>query len=159
MSWFNELINFHSALQSLMIISIICALGLALGKLRVWGISLGIAFVFFTGILAGSLGLSIDAKMLSYCETFGLVIFVYTLGLYVGPNFFGSLRHEGMQFNAWSFAVILLGTLMAVGFTFFTPIEMPDMVGVLCGATTNTPALGAAQQALQNVGMSPIHWA
>lgn len=154
MSWFNELINFHSALQSLMIISIICALGLALGKLRVWGISLGIAFVFFTGILAGSLGLSIDAKMLSYCETFGLVIFVYTLGLYVGPNFFGSLRHEGMQFNAWSFAVILLGTLMAVGFTFFTPIEMPDMVGVLCGATTNTPALGAAQQALQNVDMS-----
>lgn len=154
MSWFNELINFHSALQSLIIISIICALGLALGKLRVWGISLGIAFVFFAGIMAGSLGLSIDAKMLSYCETFGLVIFVYTLGLYVGPNFFGSLRHEGMQFNAWSFAVILLGTLMAVVFTLFTPIEMPDMVGVLCGATTNTPALGAAQQALKNVGMS-----
>ncbi len=154
MDWLNGLFDIHSALQAVMVISLICAVGLALGKIRVWGISLGIAFVFFVGILAGSIGLSVDAKMLSYCESFGLVVFVYTLGLYVGPNFFGSLRHEGMLFNAWSFAVILLGTVMAISFTFFTPISMPDMVGVLCGATTNTPALGAAQQALMNVGMS-----
>ena len=151
---FDTLLNIPSALQAVTVISLICAVGLALGKVRVLGVSLGIAFVFFTGIMAGSIGLSVDTRMLSYCETFGLVLFVYTLGLHVGPNFFGSLRHEGMQLNAWAFAVIILGTVMAMLLTLVTPISIPDMVGVLCGATTNTPALGAAQQALKNAGMS-----
>lgn len=151
---FDALLNIPSALQAVTVISLICAVGLALGKVRVLGVSLGIAFVFFAGIMAGSIGLSVDTRMLSYCETFGLVLFVYTLGLHVGPNFFGSLRHEGMQLNAWAFAVIILGTVMAMLLTLVTPISIPDMVGVLCGATTNTPALGAAQQALKNAGMS-----
>ena len=151
---FDTLLNIPSALQAVTVISLICAVGLALGKVRVLGVSLGIAFVFFAGIMAGSIGLSVDTRMLSYCETFGLVLFVYTLGLHVGPNFFGSLRHEGMQLNAWAFAVIILGTVMAMLLTLVTPISIPDMVGVLCGATTNTPALGAAQQALKNAGMS-----
>ena len=139
-----------TAIHALLVISLICAAGLALGKLKVGGISLGIAFVFFTGIMAGSIGLDIDPQMLAYCETFGLVLFVYSLGLHVGPNFFGSLRHEGMQLNAWSLAVILIGTFMAVALTWVTPVSLPDMVGVLCGATTNTPALGAAQQAMKD---------
>lgn len=151
---FDALLNIPSALQAVTVISLICAVGLALGKVRVLGVSLGIAFVFFAGIMAGSIGLSVDTRMLSYCETFGLVLFVYTLGLHVGPNFFGSLRHEGMPLNAWAFAVIILGTVMAMLLTLVTPISIPDMVGVLCGATTNTPALGAAQQALKNAGMS-----
>lgn len=138
------------AIIALLIISAICAAGLALGKLKVGGISLGIAFVFFAGIMAGSIGMDIDPQMLAYCETFGLVLFVYSLGLHVGPNFFGSLRHEGMQLNAWSLAVILIGTFMAVALTWVTHVSLPDMVGVLCGATTNTPALGAAQQAMKN---------
>ncbi|MBQ7421594.1 MAG: putative transporter [Prevotella sp.] len=154
MDWLSNLFDVHSALQSVVIISLICAAGLALGKAKVLGVSLGIAFVFFMGIVAGSIGLSVDAQMLAYCETFGLVLFVYTLGLHVGPNFFGSLRHEGMALNAWSLAVILTGTAMAVGLCCVTPIAMTDMVGVLCGATTNTPALGAAQQALKNAGIS-----
>ena len=151
---FDALLNIPSALQAVTVISLICAVGLALGKVRVLGVSLGIAFVFFAGIMAGSIGLSVDTRMLSYCETFGLVLFVYTLGLHVGPNFFGSLRHEGMPLHAWAFAVIILGTVMAMLLTLVTPISIPDMVGVLCGATTNTPALGAAQQALKNAGMS-----
>ena len=112
------------------------------------------AFVFFVGIVAGHLNLSADEQMLDFAETFGLSLFVYTLGLYVGPNFFGLMRDEGIKLNLWSFAVIALGTIMAVGLSPIFGISMPNMVGILCGATTNTPALGAAQQALQGAGLS-----
>lgn len=154
MDWINGLFSFHTALQCVIIISLICSIGLALGKIRVAGISLGVAFVFFVGIAVGNFGFSVDAQMLSFCETFGLVLFVYTLGLHVGPNFFGSLRHEGMGLNMWSLAVILVGTLLSIALTYTFHIPMSDMVGILSGATTNTPALGAAQQALQHVGVS-----
>lgn len=154
MDWINGLFSFHTALQCVIIISLICSIGLALGKIRVAGISLGVAFVFFVGIAVGNFGFSVDAQMLSFCETFGLVLFVYTLGLHVGPNFFGSLRHEGMGLNMWSLAVILVGTLLSIALTYTFHIPMSDMVGILSGATTNTPALGAAQQALQHIGVS-----
>ena len=157
MDWFNALFSLPSALQAVVVLSLVCAVGLGLGKIRIAGISLGIAFVFFFGIAAGSLGLHVDEQMLNYCETFGLVIFVYTLGLSVGPNFFGSFRHEGTSFNLWSLGVILLGTVMAVVLSYAMKVPMSDMVGILCGATTNTPALGAAQQALQHVGESGGH--
>jgi hypothetical protein len=97
--WFDNLINVHSAVQGIVILSLICTMGLALGKIHVKGISLGIAFVFFVGIIAGHLGLSIDQNMLEFAESFGLTMFVYVLGLYVGPNFFGSMRHEGISLN------------------------------------------------------------
>lgn len=154
MNWINGLFSIPSALQAVVILSLVCAVGLGLGKIRVAGISLGIAFVFFFGIAAGSFGLKVDEQMLNYCETFGLVIFVYTLGLSVGPNFFGSFRHEGTLFNLWSLGVILLGTVMSVVLSYTMNVPMSDMVGILCGATTNTPALGAAQQALQHLGES-----
>ena len=114
MKWIETLLLQPSALQTVVVVSMICAAGLALGKVRIKGISLGIAFVFFMGIVAGSVGLSVNSDMLNYCETFGLVLFVYTLGLHVGPNFFGSLRKEGMPFNAWGVAVVLAGTLLTV---------------------------------------------
>ena len=151
--WFDNLINVHSAVQGIVILSLICTLGLALGKLHVKGISLGIAFVFFVGIVAGHLGLSIDPDMLEFAESFGLTMFVYVLGLYVGPNFFGSMRHEGIALNLWSLAVIVVGTLFSLLLCLVLPVSLPDMVGILCGATTNTPALGAAQQALQQLGL------
>lgn len=154
MDWINGLFSIPSALQGVVVISLICAVGLGLGKIKFAGISLGVAFVFFFGIAVGSLGLKVDDQMLNYCETFGLVIFVYTLGLHVGPNFFGSFRHEGTSFNIWSLAVIILGTAMAVALTYIMKVPMSDMIGILCGATTNTPALGAGQQALQHVGVS-----
>ena len=151
--WFNGLIYDHSAVQGIVILSLICTLGLALGKIRVRGISLGIAFVFFVGIIAGHFGLSIDKDMLEFAESFGLTMFVYVLGLYVGPNFFGSMRHEGIALNLWSMAVIVVGTLFSLVLCWLLPVSLPDMVGILCGATTNTPALGAAQQALQQLGL------
>ena len=154
MDWINGLINIHSALQGVIIVSLVCAAGLALGKIKFGGVSLGVAFVFFIGIAVGNFGFNMDAQMLNYCETFGLVLFVYTLGLHVGPNFFSSLLHEGKALNMWSLAVILLGTVMAVALTYALNVPMSDMVGILSGATTNTPALGAAQQALEHMGVN-----
>lgn len=153
MEWINGLFTTHSALQTIVILSLIIAAGLALGKIHVKGISLGVAFVFFVGIVAGHFQLSADKGMLDFAETFGLTMFVYTLGLYVGPNFFGLMRHEGIAANLWSLGVIALGTILALILCLILPVSLPDMVGILCGATTNTPALGAAQQALESAGL------
>ena len=142
MEWLNSIFFEHSALQAVIIISIIIAAGLGLGKIRFFGISLGVTFVFFAGIFAGHLGLSIDSKMLAYAESMGLVLFVYELGLQVGPGFFSSFRKGGMQLNMLAMGVIMLGTLFAVALSLATGIPMSDMVGILCGATTNTPAYG-----------------
>ena len=154
MEWINSLLFEQSPMQTVIILSAICAVGLALGKLRVMGVSLGIAFVFFIGILAGHLGLEVNPAMLDYSQSFGLILFVYVLGLSVGPGFFGSLAHEGGAMNLWCLAVILLGTGMALALCPVTGISLPDMAGILCGATTNTPALGAAQQTLSQMNLS-----
>ena len=154
MEWINSLLFEQSPMQTVIILSVICAVGLAFGKLRVMGVSLGIAFVFFIGILAGHLGLTVNPAMLDYAQSFGLILFVYVLGLSVGPGFFGSLAHEGGAMNLWCLAVILLGTGMALALCPVTGISLPDMAGILCGATTNTPALGAAQQTLSQMNLS-----
>jgi Predicted permease len=153
MEWLDTLFINHSALQAVVVVSLISALGLALGKIHIMGISLGVTFVFFAGILAGHMGLSIDPQMLNYAESFGLVIFVYSLGLQVGPGFFSSFRKGGMQLNMLSLLLIALGTILAIVCHLTTGVSLPDMVGILCGATTNTPALGAAQQTLQQMGL------
>ena len=153
MDWLHSLFSIHSSTESMVVISLIIAIGMALGKVKVMGVSLGVAFVFFIGILAGHLGLTVDATVLDYAETFGLSMFVYCLGLHVGPNIFGSLRHEGMALNLWSLAIIVAGTLFALALVPVTGVSLPDMVGLLCGATTNTPALGAATQALDVLGL------
>ena len=153
MEWLSSLFLEHSALQAVVIISLISAIGLGLGKVKIFGITLGVTFVFFAGILAGHLGLSVDSQMLNYAESFGLVIFVYALGLQVGPGFFASFRKEGVTLNMLAVAVVLLGTALCITATVFTSISLPDAVGILCGATTNTPALGAAQQTLKQLGM------
>jgi AspT/YidE/YbjL antiporter-like protein len=152
MDWLNSVFIEHSALQAVVILSTIIAMGLALAKIHIFGVSLGVTWVFFAGILAGHLGLSIDAEMLSYAESFGLVLFVYELGLKVGPGFFSSFRRGGVKLNMLGMGVVLLGTLMAVAFTYTLNVPMADMVGILAGATTNTPSLGAAQQTLQQLG-------
>ena len=153
MDWLYSLFVEHSALQAVVILSLISAVGLGLGKVRFWGVSLGVTFVFFAGILAGHLGFTIDPQMLNYAESFGLVVFVYALGLQVGPGFFSSFRQGGVRLNMLATGVVLIGTLMTVLGSLVTDISLPDMVGILCGATTNTPALGAAQQTLKQLEM------
>ena len=153
MGWFDSLFLAPSAVQTVVVLSMICAIGLALGKIKVMGISLGVAFVFFVGIVAGNFGLSVNSSMLDYAQSFGLILFVYCLGLSVGPGFFASLAHEGWTLNLWSLLVIVVGTAMAVALCPLTGVSLPDMAGILCGATTNTPALGAAQQTLTHMGL------
>ncbi|MCM1110321.1 MAG: putative transporter [Clostridium sp.] len=153
MNWFESLFFEQSALQAVCVISVIIAIGLGLGKLRFFGISLGVTFVFFTGILAGHLGLSIDPGMLKYAEDFGLMLFVYELGLKVGPGFFSSFRTGGLRLNMMGLGLVLLGTATALLLSFAMRIPIADMVGIISGATTNTPSLGAAQQALSQLGL------
>ena len=153
MEWLYSLFIEHSALQAVVVLSLISAIGLGLGKIHVCGISLGVTFVFFAGILAGHFGLSIDPQMLNYAESFGLIIFVYALGLQVGPGFFSSFRKGGVTLNMLAIAVVILGTFLAVVCSYTTGVSLPNMVGILCGATTNTPALGAAPQTLKQMGL------
>ena len=152
MNWLYETLWQHTPVQAVVIICLICALGLSLGKLRFRGISLGVTYVFFIGILFGALGLQLDAQMLSYAESFGLILFVYTLGLQVGPGFMSTFLTGGAQLNLLALGVVGLGTIMAILAALLGYMPLPDMMGVLCGATTNTPALGAAQQTLKQLG-------
>ena len=143
----------NSVAQAIMVLTSICALGMTLGKIKIGGVSLGISFVFFMGILAGHLGLTIDANVLSFVQSFGLVLFVYALGLQVGPGFFSSFGRKSIKLNLIGITIILLGTFLAILFSYITPVSLINMVGVLCGATTNTPALGAAQQTLSQMNI------
>jgi len=152
MNWFDTLFVQHSPLQAVIVLSVIIAVGLGLGKIKVMGVSLGVTFVFFVGILAGHLGFTIDGHMLEYAQSFGLVLFVYELGLKVGPGFFSSFRSGGVKLNMLGLGTVLLGTFFAIGLSLIWNIPMSDMVGILCGATTNTPALGAAQETLGQMG-------
>lgn len=153
MDWLYSILVEHTAMQAVVIIALIIAVGLGLGKIKVRGISLGVTWVFFAGIFAGHTGLSIDPAMLHFAQDFGLVLFVYELGLQVGPGFFSSFRKGGVQLNTLALGVILIGTAMSVGISYAFSLPISDMVGVLCGATTNTPALAAAQQSLQQLGL------
>ncbi len=153
MNWLVYTLITPSPIQAVIVICLISALGLGLSKLRFKGISLGVTYVFFFGILAGAVGLQVDSQMLAYAESFGLILFVYTLGLQVGPGFMSTFRKGGTTLNLLALGVVALGTVIALvaGATGLLPLQ--DMMGVLCGATTNTPALGAAQQTLKQLGL------
>lgn len=153
MNWLMNTLITPSPIQAVIVICLISALGLGLSKLRFKGISLGVTYVFFFGILAGAVGLQVDSQMLAYAESFGLILFVYTLGLQVGPGFMSTFRKGGTTLNLLALGVVALGTVIALvaGATGLLPLQ--DMMGVLCGATTNTPALGAAQQTLKQLGL------
>ncbi len=154
MDWIESILFEHSAVQAVIVISVIIAVGLGLGKIHICGISLGVTWVFFAGILAGYLGFSIDPGMLNFAQSFGLILFIYELGLKVGPGFFSSFRQGGVKLNLLGLATVVLGTGVAIGLSYIFSVPMSDMTGIISGATTNTPALGAAQQALQQLGIS-----
>ncbi|WP_075558291.1 putative transporter [Parabacteroides timonensis] len=151
MDWLQEAFFEPTMLQAVIVISLVSAVGLFLGKQKIFGISLGITFVFFAGIMAGHLGIVVNKDMLNFAQSFGLILFVYSLGLQVGPGFFSSLKKGGVAMNMMGLGVILLGLIMTLALHWTTGVSLPNMVGLLCGAVTNTPALGAAQQALLQV--------
>lgn len=153
MNWLMNTLITPSPIQAVIVICLISALGLGLSKLRFKGISLGVTYVFFFGILAGAVGLQVDSQMLAYAESFGLILFVYTLGLQVGPGFMSTFRKGGTTLNLLALGVVALGTVIALVAGAMGLLPLQDMMGVLCGATTNTPALGAAQQTLKQLGL------
>lgn len=148
MTWFTDLFTEHTFIQAVMMLSLICATGLALGKIKIFGVSLGVTFVFFAGIVAGHFGMTIDPQMLALAQNFGLILYIYSLGVQVGPGFFSSFKHGGIKLNLLSLLLLLIGTFMAIAVFWATGIGVPDIVGLLSGAVTNTPMLGAGQQAL-----------
>lgn len=151
MDWLQEAFLEPTMLQAVIIISLVSAVGLFLGRQKIFGISLGITFVFFAGILAGHFGIVVNKDMLYFAQSFGLILFVYSLGLQVGPGFFSSLKKGGVAMNMMGLGVILLGLILTLVLHWTTGISLTNMVGLLCGAVTNTPALGAAQQALLQI--------
>ena len=148
MNWFTELFNEQTFMQAMMIFSLICASGLALGNIKIFGVSLGVTFVFFTGILAGHLGVAVNPEMLNFAQNFGLIIYIYALGLQVGPGFFSSFKTGGIKMNALALLLLVVGSAMTIIMHWVTRTSLPESVGLLAGAATNTPMLGAAQQTL-----------
>ena len=152
MQWFIDLFTQPGHLQVVMLLALICAVGLALGEIKVKGVQLGVTFVFFAGIVAGDLlqraGIDTDWRMIALAQNFGLILFVYSLGVQVGPGFFSSLKQGGVKLNLYGLLTIALTTAAAIGVYFFTKVSFPDSMGLLCGAATNTPMLGAAQQSM-----------
>ena len=151
MNWLYELISKESVAQTIILYSLVIAIGVVLGKLKIFKISLGITFVLFAGIAVGHLGFTINHKVLDFAKDFGLILFVFSVGLQVGPGFFSSFRKGGLTLNLLAMTVVLLGAVTAVILHYITGISIPVMVGILSGAVTNTPGLGAAQQALKEV--------
>ena len=151
MDWFIKIFTEQTFVQATLVLALICAAGLALGQIKIKGISLGVTFVFFAGILAGHLGLKINQDMLTMLQNFGLILFIYALGVQVGPGFFSSFKEGGVKLNLLGIFLMVTGTAMAVILHWTTGISIGDMMGLLSGAVTNTPMLGAAQQALLQV--------
>lgn len=151
MHWLEDLFIQPSTIQTLLVLAIIAATGLALGKVKIYGISLGVTFVFFAGIMAGHLGLEVNKDMLAFAQNTGLIIFVYTLGLQVGPGFFSSFKKGGVKLNLLGIAVVLAGFAMTIAASMTGKWSITEMVGLFSGAVTNTPMLGAAQQAALQV--------
>jgi putative transport protein len=135
--------------QAVLALSIVAAVGLALGSIGFRGIRLGAAGVLFAGIFFGQLGMHLDERILEFVRDFGLILFVYTIGLQVGPSFFPSLRRQGLELNVLAAVIVLLGGLIAACLRVVFRLSIPAVAGIFSGATTNTPSLAAAQAVLQ----------
>lgn len=146
--WIKDLIFGHSIAHAVLVLSAVIALGVGFGHLRVFGISLGIAGVLFSGLAFGHFGLVVEPAILEFAREFGLILFVYTIGMQVGPSFFASFRKQGLRLNMLAAGVVFIGVLVALGLYFIADLPVAVVVGLLSGAVTNTPGLGAAQQAL-----------
>lgn len=159
MNWLIEIFTEQTFIQATLILSLICAVGLALGQIKVKGISLGVTFVFFAGIAAGHFGLKVNPDMLTMIQNFGLILFIYALGVQVGPGFFSSFKHGGVKLNLLAVLLMVVGTAMAIVIHWTSGISLGDTMGLLSGAVTNTPMLGAAQQALLQINPEDVEGA
>lgn len=159
MNWLIDIFTEQTFIQAILIISLICAAGLGLGNIKICGVSLGVTFVFFAGIIAGHFGLAVNPDMLMTIQNFGLILFIYALGVQVGPGFFSSFKQGGIKMNLLALILLLAGSLLAMIIHWTTGISSGDIMGLLSGAVTNTPMLGAAQQALLQINPDDLEGA
>lgn len=154
MNWLQDLLtNPNSIAHIVALYAFVIAAGVLLGKIKFFGISLGVTFVLFVGILAGHFGFTGNPAILSFLQDFGLILFVFCIGLQVGPSFFSSFKRGGITLNLLAVGIVFLNIAVALILYFALQgrIDIPMMVGILCGAVTNTPGLGAANEALQQL--------
>ncbi|MBQ8565872.1 MAG: putative transporter [Bacteroidaceae bacterium] len=148
MEWFTDLISGSSIAHTAFLYALVIAAGVLLGRVKIFGVSLGVTFVLFVGILVGHFGLTVDHDILHFVKEFGLILFVFSIGLQVGPGFFASFKNEGVKLNILAIAIIILNIIVALVIYFLDDSIGLMIVGILSGAVTNTPGLGAAEQAL-----------
>lgn len=148
MNWLSELLSTHSIAQTIIVYGLLIAAGIYLGRIKIFGTSLGVTWILFAALLASYVGFSTDETHTHFLRDFGLILFVYTIGLQVGPGFFSSLKKNALINNLLAMAVVVLGVLITVIFYFSSSYGIHIMTGVMSGAVTNTPGLGAAQSAI-----------
>jgi len=154
MNWFTQLFTEHSIAQTVVVYGCIIAIGILLGRIKIYNISLGITWVLFAGIIAAHYGATVDENTEHFLKEFGLILFVYSIGLQVGPGFFASLKKQAIGVNALAAMVVLLGVAIAIFFYYFSGNNMGIITGVMSGAVTNTPGLGAAQQTVTDMQLT-----
>src|SRR5690554_536842 len=146
MDWLIQLVTGSGVAHAIFVLAVVISIGLLLGKIKIFGISLGITWILFFGILLGHLGLTIEPNVLHFMKEFGLILFIYSIGMQVGPSFFSSFRKGGITLNLLAAGVVLMGVITTIVLHYVTGTPISTMVGILSGAVTNTPGLGAAQQ-------------
>ena len=151
MEWLVELVTGMGIAHSILVLAVVISMGLLLGKIKIFGISLGTTWILFFGILLGHLGLEINELVLHFLREFGLILFIYSIGMQVGPSFFSSFKQGGVTLNLLATGVVFLGVTTAYIIHVITGVPIATMVGILSGAVTNTPGLGAAQQTYTDV--------
>ncbi len=151
MEWLIELITGTGIAHSILVMALVISIGLLLGKIKIFGISLGTTWILFFGIFLGHIGLQINEEVLHFLKEFGLILFIYSIGMQVGPSFFASFKQGGITLNILASGVVLLGVLVTYIIHLITGLPIATMVGILSGAVTNTPGLGAAQQTYTDV--------
>ncbi|WP_346702563.1 putative transporter [uncultured Alistipes sp.] len=147
MDWLYSLFFGNSIAHAVLTFALVITLGILLGKIKIKGVSLGITWILFVGIIASHFGMTVDSEVRNFVQEFGLILFVFSIGLQVGPGFFSAFKHGGVTLVGCATAIVLLGVLAAYIIHVATGTPIPTMVGILSGAVTNTPGLGAAQQA------------
>lgn len=155
MNWLYNLFFGGGIAHAVITFALVITLGILLGKIRIKGISLGITWILFAGIACSHFGMTVDDGIRHFVQEFGLILFVFSIGLQVGPSFFSSFKHGGMTLVACATAIVLLGVATAYMLHVITGTPVPTMVGILSGAVTNTPGLGAAQQAYADAAGHP----
>ncbi|MFJ1430220.1 putative transporter [Capnocytophaga canimorsus] len=157
MEWFfNLMTNHESVAYTVIVYSVVIALGVALGKVRIGGISFGIACVLFAGIAAAHFGFTVNHEVQHFIKEFGLILFVYTIGLQVGPGFFASFQKEGLKLNSLAIIAVVCCVATVIAIHYLLDIDMPTLVGIMSGAVTNTPGLGAAQATVTDLSGGTI---